>query len=145
MECGCDAERAISLETAIRLPNALAGAATTLMLFAVVELLFGAPAAIAASALWALDVNATWHEDSETHLLHRVLSRLSTGGRSYRAIIDGHRLWHGVAAVARWSTGDGARRDAVADVRRHGTARSLERDGAVPICGRSGRRLLDRR
>ena len=49
---------AISLETAIRLPNALAGAATTLVLFAVVELLFGAPAAIATSALWALDVNA---------------------------------------------------------------------------------------
>ncbi|HEX9367064.1 MAG TPA: glycosyltransferase family 39 protein [Vicinamibacterales bacterium] len=45
-------------ETAIRLPNALAGVATTLVLFAVVELLFGAPAAIAASALWALDVNA---------------------------------------------------------------------------------------
>jgi len=51
-------ERAISLETAIRLPNALAGAATTLVLFALVELLFGATAAIAASALWALDANA---------------------------------------------------------------------------------------
>jgi hypothetical protein len=51
-------DRAISLETAIRLPNALAGAATTLVLFAVVELLFGAPAAFAASTLWALDVNA---------------------------------------------------------------------------------------
>ena len=49
---------AIPLETAIRLPNALAGAATTLVLFAVVELLFGAPAALATSALWALDVNA---------------------------------------------------------------------------------------
>jgi 4-amino-4-deoxy-L-arabinose transferase-like glycosyltransferase len=49
---------AISPETAIRLPNALAGVAITLVLFAVVELLFGAPAAIAASALWALDVNA---------------------------------------------------------------------------------------
>jgi hypothetical protein len=51
-------EQAISPETAIRLPNAVAGVATTLVLFAVVELLFGAPAAIAASALWALDVNA---------------------------------------------------------------------------------------
>jgi len=40
------------------LPNAIAGAATTLVLFLVVELLFGLPAAIAASALWALDVNA---------------------------------------------------------------------------------------
>jgi len=51
-------ERTIPLETAIRLPNALAGAATTVVLFFVVELLFGVPAAIAASALWALDVNA---------------------------------------------------------------------------------------
>src|SRR5258706_4584285 len=51
-------ERAISLETAIRLPNALAGVATTLLLFAVVELLFGGPAPIAASPPWALDVNA---------------------------------------------------------------------------------------
>jgi hypothetical protein len=50
--------RAIPLETAIRLPNALAGVATTLVLFGVVELLFGAPAAIVAAALWALDVNA---------------------------------------------------------------------------------------
>src|SRR5882724_3396009 len=51
-------ERTMSLETAIRLPNALAGAATTLVLFAVVELLFGTPSALAASAMWALDVNA---------------------------------------------------------------------------------------
>jgi hypothetical protein len=51
-------ERTIPLETAIRLPNALAGAATTLVLFLVVELLFGVPAALVASALWALDVNA---------------------------------------------------------------------------------------
>jgi hypothetical protein len=51
-------ERRIALETAIRLPNALAGAATTLVLFVVVELLFGLPAAIASSTLWALDVNA---------------------------------------------------------------------------------------
>ena len=35
-------ELAKSLETAIRLPNALAGVATTLLLFAVVERLFGA-------------------------------------------------------------------------------------------------------
>jgi hypothetical protein len=51
-------ERTIALETAVRLPNALAGTATTLVLFLVVELLFGVPAAIGASALWALDVNA---------------------------------------------------------------------------------------
>jgi hypothetical protein len=50
-------ERTISRETAIRLPNALAGAATALLLFAVVELMFGTPEALVASALWALDVN----------------------------------------------------------------------------------------
>jgi len=51
-------ERAIPLETAVRLPNALAGVATTFVLFLLVELLFGTPAALAASAFWALDVNA---------------------------------------------------------------------------------------
>jgi dolichyl-phosphate-mannose--protein O-mannosyl transferase len=50
-------ERTIAPETAIRLPNALAGVATTLLLFLVVELLFGGAAAFAASALFALDVN----------------------------------------------------------------------------------------
>jgi hypothetical protein len=49
---------AIPPETAIRLPNPLAGAATTAVLFAIVELLFGTPAALVASALWAFDVNA---------------------------------------------------------------------------------------
>ncbi|MCU1386099.1 MAG: hypothetical protein JWL71_4796 [Acidobacteria bacterium] len=48
----------IPLETAIRVPNALAGTATTLALFAVVELLFGTLPALAASAVWAFDVNA---------------------------------------------------------------------------------------
>ena len=52
------AHAAIQPEAAIRLPNALAGAATTLVLSTTVELLFGLPSAIAASALWALDVNA---------------------------------------------------------------------------------------
>jgi 4-amino-4-deoxy-L-arabinose transferase-like glycosyltransferase len=51
-------ERKIALEAAVRMPNAIAGTATTLVLFVVVELLFGLPAAIASSALWALDVNA---------------------------------------------------------------------------------------
>jgi hypothetical protein len=49
---------AISLETAIRLPNAIAGAATTLALFGVADLLFGGTVAAVASLIWALDVNA---------------------------------------------------------------------------------------
>jgi hypothetical protein len=48
----------LSLETAIRLPNALAGAAITLVLFGVAQLLFGDAVAVAASLFWAFDVNA---------------------------------------------------------------------------------------
>lgn len=49
----------VAPETALRLPNALAGAATTLVLFLLVELLFDTPVALAAALFWALDVNAT--------------------------------------------------------------------------------------
>jgi hypothetical protein len=49
----------VSPESAVRLPNALAGAATTAALFGVTELLFGTGTAIFASVFWALDVNAT--------------------------------------------------------------------------------------
>lgn len=48
----------VSLETAIRLPNAIAGAATTLVLFGVAQLLFGDAVALVASLGWAFDVNA---------------------------------------------------------------------------------------
>src|SRR3954470_714119 len=48
----------LSLETAIRLPHAIAGAATVLPLFGIADLLFGSTVAIAASAIWAFDVNA---------------------------------------------------------------------------------------
>ncbi len=49
---------AIALETAVRLPNALAGAAATLVLYGIADLLFGGGVAVAAAILWALDVNA---------------------------------------------------------------------------------------
>src|SRR5262249_46237889 len=49
--------QAISLETAIRLPNALAGAATTVVLFGVAELLFGSSVAAMTALFWAFDVN----------------------------------------------------------------------------------------
>jgi hypothetical protein len=51
-------EQAMSLETAIRLPNAVAGAATTLVLFGIADLLFGGAVAAAVSFVWAFDVNA---------------------------------------------------------------------------------------
>jgi len=51
-------EHEVSLETAIRLPNAIAGAATTLALFGIADLLFGGAVATAAAFIWAFDVNA---------------------------------------------------------------------------------------
>jgi len=50
--------RTMSLETALRLPNAIAGAATTVGLFGVADLLFGGAVASVVSAIWAFDVNA---------------------------------------------------------------------------------------
>src|SRR5437588_7911420 len=51
-------DQTISLETAVRLRNAIAGAATTVVLFGVADLLFGSIVAVAASLIWAFDVNA---------------------------------------------------------------------------------------
>ena len=48
----------ISDETALRLPNALAGALAGVVLFLLAELLFDRPVAVWASFLWAFDVNA---------------------------------------------------------------------------------------
>ncbi|HEV3215465.1 MAG TPA: glycosyltransferase family 39 protein [Vicinamibacterales bacterium] len=48
----------IAVESALRLPNVLAGTLTTLALFGLAELLFGTGVAVLASLLWALDVNA---------------------------------------------------------------------------------------
>ncbi len=48
----------IPLETAVRLPNALAGAAITLVLYGVGQVLFGEAVGLAAAAIWAFDVNA---------------------------------------------------------------------------------------
>jgi Dolichyl-phosphate-mannose-protein mannosyltransferase len=51
-------EQTMPLETAVRLPNAIAGAATTLALFGIADLLFGGTVAAVASLVWAFDVNA---------------------------------------------------------------------------------------
>jgi len=51
-------DAAMSLETAVRLPNAIAGALTTVVLFGVAELLFGGTVAAATAIIWAFDVNA---------------------------------------------------------------------------------------
>lgn len=51
-------EAAISPEAALRLPNAVAGAATAGVLFLLGEALFDTSVGVWAAALWALDVNA---------------------------------------------------------------------------------------
>jgi hypothetical protein len=48
----------VPIETAVRLPNAVVGAATTGVLFAATQLLFGTPVAMMAALFWAFDVNA---------------------------------------------------------------------------------------
>jgi len=48
----------IAIESAIRLPNVIAGTLTSVVLFGLAETLFGTGVAIVASLLWALDVNA---------------------------------------------------------------------------------------
>src|SRR5262249_10332824 len=47
----------MSIETALRLPNAVAGAATTLALYGVADLLFGGATAFAVALIWTFDVN----------------------------------------------------------------------------------------
>jgi dolichyl-phosphate-mannose-protein mannosyltransferase len=51
-------DAAIPIETAVRLPNAVVGAATAGAVFALAGTLFGMPVAMVASTLWAVDVNA---------------------------------------------------------------------------------------
>jgi hypothetical protein len=51
------AGQVVSLETAIRLPNVLAGAATTAVVFGIAELLFNTPVAVMAAIFWTFDVN----------------------------------------------------------------------------------------
>ena len=51
-------DHAMSVETALRLPNAIAGAAATLALYGIADLLFGDAVAVAVSLIWAFDVNA---------------------------------------------------------------------------------------
>src|SRR5262245_24917986 len=48
----------IAIETAVRLPNALVGAATAVAIFGLTQLLFGTPVAMMAALFWAVDVNA---------------------------------------------------------------------------------------
>jgi hypothetical protein len=48
----------MAMETALRLPNAVAASALTVIIFLLCELFFGLPTALWASLFWAIDVNA---------------------------------------------------------------------------------------
>jgi hypothetical protein len=49
---------AMAMETALRLPNAVAGGLIAVLIFLICELWFGLPTALWASLFWAIDVNA---------------------------------------------------------------------------------------
>ena len=51
-------QAAMSAETAVRLPNAVAGGLTTVVLYGVADLLVGGTVAAATAIIWAFDVNA---------------------------------------------------------------------------------------
>ncbi|PYR41360.1 MAG: hypothetical protein DMF93_08540 [Acidobacteria bacterium] len=95
----------IPLETALRAPNAVAGAATTAALFGVADLLFGGPVAIVAAAIWAFDVNAIAINrigKEDTFLLLFFLLAIFCYERAKRAGADD------LAAARRWYTVSGA-------------------------------------
>jgi dolichyl-phosphate-mannose-protein mannosyltransferase len=92
-------------ETALRLPNAIAGAATTIALFGVAELLFGGAVAGVVSLIWAFDVNAIAINrigKEDTFLLFFFLLGVFCYERAKRTgLID-------VMAARRWYTASGA-------------------------------------
>jgi len=97
--------RAMSLETALRLPNAIAGAATTIGLFGVADLLFGDAVAAVVSALWAFDVNAIAINrigKEDTLLLFFFVLAVFCYERAKRAGVTD------VVAAQRWYTASGA-------------------------------------
>jgi hypothetical protein len=95
----------VSLETAIRLPNAIAGAAITLALYGVAQLLFGDAVALVASLFWAFDVNAIAINrlgKEDTFLLLFFLMAIWFYERAKRqGVVD-------PGGAQRWYTGSGA-------------------------------------
>jgi hypothetical protein len=97
--------RTISVETAVRLPNALAGAASAVVLFLLVELWFTPAIALLAAWFWAFDplamaVNRIAKEDTF------VVFFLLLGALLYER---GKRVGAGAPAAAqRWFAGSGA-------------------------------------
>ena len=99
------ASAAVPLETALRLPNAVAGAATTLVVFGVADALFGGAVAAAAATIWAFDVNAIAINrigKEDTFLLLFFLLGVFCYERAKRLGVDDLR------AAQRWYTFSGA-------------------------------------
>jgi hypothetical protein len=100
------ASDAIDIETAVRLPNALAGAATSAAVFGVGQFLFDTPVAMLSSLLWALDVNAIAINrigKEDTFALFFFLVAVWTYERAKRhgqADPAGAQFWYGASGVA---------------------------------------------
>ena len=100
------ADHAIPIEFALRLPNALAGAATTLAVFGVADLLFGQAVAAVASMVWALDVNVIAINrigKEDTFLLLFFLVAVLCYERGKRVgVVDpiGAQRWYGLSGAA---------------------------------------------
>src|SRR6202049_3088792 len=96
----------IPIESALRLPNVIAGTLTTLVLFGLAELLFGTSVAFVASLLWALDVNAIAINrigKEDTFLLFFFLLAMWCYERAKRqGAIDpiGAQRWYGLSGAS---------------------------------------------
>ena len=96
---------AMSLETALRLPNAAVGAATTVALFGVADVLFGGAVAAVVAAIWAFDVNAIAINrigKEDTFLLFFFALAVFCYERAKRDGVDD------MPAAQRWYTASGA-------------------------------------
>jgi hypothetical protein len=83
-----------SVETALRLPGAMLGALTSLLIFLVVSELFGTPTALVAAALWAFDPTAAGFNriaKEDTFFLFFFLLASYFWLRSQRAAESGER------------------------------------------------------
>lgn len=96
----------LPIETAVRLPNAAVGAATTAVLFAATQLLFGTPVAMMAALFWACDVNAIAINrigKEDTFALFFFLLAVWGYERAKRQGVtdpSGAQRWYGVSGVS---------------------------------------------
>ncbi len=96
----------VPLETALRLPNAVAGAVTAALVFGVAETLFGAAVGTVAAAIWAVDVNAIAINrigKEDTFLLLFFLAAVfcyERGKRTGRVDLAAAQRWYGMSGAS---------------------------------------------